>query len=163
LAFSVILWIIILAWLYVIMLKELKEVYDILIIIFCVIFVYLFKKYLWNTSVISALIWALWIFIFFYLQILFSKWRALWWGDLRIWIMVWLLLGMSYSFIGMFMTYLVWSILSILLILYKKLKEKKKKVSTVVPFGPFIWLWFFITIFFLEDINKLIEIYFGVL
>jgi hypothetical protein len=123
-----------------------------------------FKKYFLvpfsSVPMISGIIWALWIFIFFYLQILVSSWKWLGWWDLRIWIMIWLILWINYSLAWMMIIYLVWSILSISLISIKKLKYKKEKVSTLIPFWPFMWIWFFVTIFFLNDIAKIIEIYF---
>lgn len=153
-------------WLYTIMLKELKSIYDILIIIWSVLLIFIFKNFfqiqnLWDIPIISWIIWALWIFIFFYLQILLSDWKAMWWWDLRIWIMVWLILWVSYSIAWLFFTYLVWSIISIGILLYKKIKIKNKKIDTTVPFWPFIWIWFFITIFFLPQVKNFIEIYFN--
>jgi leader peptidase (prepilin peptidase)/N-methyltransferase len=161
---STILWILIIWLFYIIMLKELKSIYDIWLIILSIILIIWFKKYFSTLfgliPMMSGIIWALWIFIFFYLQIFISRWKWLWWGDLRIWIMIWLIFGISYSLVGMIIVYLTWSVLSILLIWIKKLKYKKKKVSTIIPFWPFMWIWFFITIFFLNDITKIIEIYF---
>jgi prepilin signal peptidase PulO-like enzyme (type II secretory pathway) len=161
---STILWIVIIWLLYIIMLKELKSIYDIWLIILSIILIIWFRKYFLApfslVPMLNWIIWVLWIFIFFYLQILVSKWMWLWWGDLRIWIMIWLILWMGYSLAGMMIIYLTWSILSILLISIKKLKYKEKKVSTIIPFWPFMWIWFFITMFFLNDIGKIIEIYF---
>lgn len=153
-------------WLfYIIMLKELDTFLDFIILASIPLIIFLFKHFfqiesLGNYPFISALIWAYWIFLFFYLQIFFSAWKALWGGDLRIWIMVWLILWISYSFIWMLLTYLVWSIISIIFIIYKKLRYKNKKISTIIPFWPFIAIWFFLTIFFLNDIQKIVEIYF---
>jgi hypothetical protein len=79
---------------------------------------------------------------------------------LRIWVMIWLLLWISYTFIWLLLTYLFWSIISISIILYKKLKYKKKKISHIVPFWPFIWMWFFATVLFLDSIVKITQIYF---
>jgi leader peptidase (prepilin peptidase)/N-methyltransferase len=162
---SIILWLIIIWELYIIMLKELQVIYDIWIIIFSIILIFIFTKYFDISPkvipMISWIIWALWIFIFFYLQILFSKWRALWCWDLRIWIMIWLILGMSYTIWGMMIIYLVWSILSILLLIFKNIKYKK--IETIVPFWPFMWIGFFLTIFSLPQITNFIEIYFTTL
>jgi prepilin signal peptidase PulO-like enzyme (type II secretory pathway) len=163
--FSIILWITIIWIFYVIMLKELKSIYDIWLIILSTILIIWFKKYFLTpfslVPMMSGIIWTLWIFIFFYLQILISKWMWLWWWDLRIWIMIWLILWINYSLAGMMIIYFIWSILSILLVSIKKLKYKKKKVSTIIPFWPFMWIWFFVTMFFLNDITKIIEIYFS--
>lgn len=149
---------------YLIMIKELDLKYDILIIFLSIFLLTIFLNYFWlgfwEIWIISWIIWALWIFIFFFLQIVLSGWKALWWGDLRIWIMIWLLLWISYSFAWIMITYLVWSIISIFIILVKYLKNKNKKINTQIPFWPFLWIWFFITIFFLDYIDKFITIYF---
>ena len=150
--------------LYIIMLKELDLIYDILllwlIIWSLILFKLIFNVELWNFSIINWVIWSVSIFIFFYLQIVLSKGRALWWWDLRIWIMIWLLLWISYSFAWMMITYIVWSIISILIITYQKFIQKNKKILTVVPFGPFLWVWFLITVLFQNYIINIIEIYF---
>lgn len=166
--FSILICIVILFWLYQIMLKELSVFADVSILIWSILLIVAFKYFfaidnISTIPLISWISWALGIFIFFYLQILLSKWKALWWWDLRIWIMVWLLLWISYSFAWMFLTYLVWSIISVWILITKKSKSKKKKVSTIIPFGPFIWVGFFLTIFFLPSIQKLIEVYFQIM
>ena len=163
--YSIILWIWIIWALYIIMIKELKIVYDILILILVVGSIVLFKL-LFNIDsysdipMLSWLIWAVWIFIFFFLQIALSGWRALGWWDLRIWIMMWLMLWISYSFAWMMITYFVWSIISIFIIILAKIKNKDKKINTEVPFGPFLWIGFLMCIFFLNDITIIIERYF---
>lgn len=149
--------------LYLIMLKEMDTKYDILIILTIITSLFLFKYFWINLSDISVLNWLIWavsIFIFFYLQIVLSKGRALWWWDLRIWIMIWLMLWISYSFAWMMITYIVWSIISILIIIYQKIILKNKKILTVVPFGPFLWAWFLITVLFQNYLINIIEIYF---
>jgi len=163
--YSILLWIFIISLLYIIMLKELKLVYDILILLLVVASLILFKFFFNITSfadipMLSWLIWAVWIFIFFFLQIALSWWRALWWWDLRIWIMIWLLLWITYSFAWMMITYFVWSIISIFIIIYQKIKNKNKEINTQVPFWPFLGLGFLICIFFLNNITNTIEIYF---
>lgn len=150
--------------LYTIMLKELDLIYDFLllwlIIWSLILFKYIFDLELWNFSIINWIIWAVSIFIFFFLQIVLSWWKALWWWDLRIWIMIWLMLWISYSFTWMMITYVVWSIISILIIIYQKIKNKNKEILNIVPFGPFLWIWFLITILFQNYIKNIIEIYF---
>jgi len=149
--------------LYTIMLKEMDTKYDILIILTIISFLLLFK-YFWinlsDISVLNWLVWALSIFIFFYLQIILSWGKALWWWDLRIWIMIWLMLWISFSFVWMMITYIVWSIISILIISYQKFIQKNKEILNVVPFGPFLWVWFLVTILFQNHITNIIEIYF---
>lgn len=149
--------------LYTIMLKEMDIKYDILIILTIITSLVLFK-YFWinlnEIAILNWLIWALAIFIFFYLQIVLSWGKALWWWDLRIWIMIWLMLWISFSFVWMMITYIVWSMISILIIAYQKIILKNKDVLTIVPFGPFLWIWFLITILFQNYLTNIIEIYF---
>ncbi|MDD2907621.1 MAG: prepilin peptidase [Candidatus Gracilibacteria bacterium] len=148
--------------LYIIMLKELKVIYDVLIFFVIILSLILLKNiFIVNLSslpIISGIIGALSIFIFFYLQIVLSGGKALGGGDLRIGIMIGLLLGISYSFAGMMITYFVGSIISIGIIISQKLK--KKEVLNVVPFGPFLGVGFLITILFQNHIANIIEIYF---
>lgn len=162
---SIILSFIIIWLLYIIMIKELHELWDILIILFCIISIYLFKIIFWvnlsDIAILSWVTWALWIFIFFFLQIIISKWAWIWWWDLRIAIFIWLILWTWLSFAWTMITYLVWSIIWIWLIIFSKIKNSfKKKFNTMIPFWPFLAIWFFITVFIKSDIIKLIEKYF---
>jgi prepilin signal peptidase PulO-like enzyme (type II secretory pathway) len=161
---AILLALLVILWLYNIMLKELSIVSDFFILAISILTIIWFKEYLWielrSVPILSSVVWALGIFIFFYLQIVLSKWRALGGWDLRIWIMIWLLLWISYSFVWLLLTYLFGSIISLLIILYKKIKYRKRRVSTIVPFWPFMWIWFFVTILFLDNIVKITKIYF---
>lgn len=152
---------IILTSFYLIMLKELKVIYDFLLIFAMIWLLFLSKNYFFTENfyqipMISSIIWAFWIFIFFFLQIVLSKWKALWWWDLRIWMMIWLLFWINFSFIWIAMWYLVWSIIWIFIII----KNFKKKEANIVPFWPFLWIWFFLTLFFHNYITIFIEKYF---
>jgi prepilin signal peptidase PulO-like enzyme (type II secretory pathway) len=163
--YAIILSLAILVWLYIIMLKELKIIWDLAILTISIIFIYLFKIIfnidLNDIQILSSIVWALGIFLFFFLQIWVSDWRAMWWWDLRIAILVWLLLAINLSFAGVMITYLVWSLVWIWIIIYSKIKNGiKKKVNTRIPFGPFLWIWFFITIFYQNQILNLMSIYF---
>lgn len=147
--------------LYTIMIKWLKEIYDVIVLIVIWLILYTYKVFFPETNftdnfILSWIIWAFWIFIFFFLQILLSWWRALWWWDLRIWIMIWLLLWISFSYIWIIITYLVWSIIWIFVLI----KNRKNKWPSVVPFWPFLWIWFLITLFFNEEIISFIRNYF---
>jgi len=165
---SILLSISIIVWLYFIMLKWLKEKYDILIvlaiILSLIIFKYTFAINLGDIAIFNWILWALWIFIFFFIQILLSWWAWIWWGDLRIAILIWLILWVSLTFPGMMITYLVWSVIWISLILYSKIKnfnnKKAVKFNTQIPFWPFLAIWFFITLFFQNNILELMRIYF---
>ncbi len=178
--YSLILLIISISWLYIIMLWELNDIIDTLILIFIISLICTFKIYFSNNTsdylAINSLIWALIIFIFFYIQYIiwvilhqiekrnkkkkdyrFQDW-IIWWGDLRIAIMVWLLLWMILTWPWLMMTYIVWTIISILFIIIQKLKNKQ--INTQVPFWPFLALWFFITIFYYKEFYSLVTIYF---
>jgi len=151
--------------LYIIMTKELKEIQDIIIlsIIICsiILFKYIFNINLSEIVIMNWIIWALWIFIFFFLQIIISKWAWLGGWDLRIAIFIWLILWISFSFSWTMLTYFAWSIIWIILIIISKFKNwLKSNFDTMIPFWPFLAIWFFINVLLLNDISKLIEIYF---
>jgi len=140
--------------LYLIMIKWLKEIYDVLImlsLIFILIFLklFLFQDYLIIdfTAINSFLGWLI-IFSFFLIQILISKWEWLWWGDLRIGLLVGLILWFNYILIWIFLTYLIGSFISIFIVILQKIS--KQDISKKIPFWPFIALGFLSTIFFQE-------------
>ncbi len=153
----------IIVWLYIIMLKWLKEIYDVLILILIIfsllIFKYIFDINLSDIAILNWLLWALSIFLFFFIQILISRWAWMWWGDLRIAILIWLILWTSLSFPWMMITYLVWSIIWLTMIACSKIKnlnnKKATKFESQVPFWPFLAIWFFITLFFQNRILEL--------
>jgi prepilin signal peptidase PulO-like enzyme (type II secretory pathway) len=151
-------------WLYIIMLKELKEIWDILIILISIWILFLYKTYFWinltQISIFDWLIWALSIFIFFFLQIVLSKWAWMWWWDLRIAIMIWLLLWTGLIFPWLMLTYMVWSIIWIAFVIYWKLNKKWTTMNAQIPFWPFLAIWFFITIFYNSEILNIMSIYF---
>ncbi len=155
-------YIFVLSSLYVIILKWLKELYDVLILSFCILLVVVLKNFLlidvYNIPVISSILWVLFIFTFLFLQIVVSKWTWMWWWDLRIAILMWLILGHTYSFSWVMLAYISWSIIWILIILIQKIK-KVQNINTVIPFWPFLWIWLFLTILFQKDINNFIFYY----
>lgn len=162
--FSIFTLILAILWFYIIMLKELDEIYDFLILVWIWVLLFFYKyffpeSFFSENTILSWIIWAYGIFIFFYLQIFFSGWRALWGWDLRIWIMIWLLLGINFSFIWIFLAYIIGSLIWIFFLI----KKKKDRKSTEIPFWPFLWAWFFITIFFSENLQNFIINYFGIL
>lgn len=150
---SIILWIIILILFYIIMLKWMDEIYDLWILAIIWLLLFAYKKFFPETdfssnSIISWIIWAYWIFIFFFLQIFLTKWAALWGWDLRIWIMIWLLLWINFSFIWIFSAYILWSLIWVFILI----KNRKNKWKNIVPFWPFLWSGFIITLFFWNEI-----------
>jgi prepilin signal peptidase PulO-like enzyme (type II secretory pathway) len=172
LALNMSVWLLILTiiGLYIIILKELETIWDILILVLLYSWIFWFNTFfikdfsLTTFPAISALIWALSIFTFFFLQIIVSGWRWMWWWDLRIAILVGLMLGSTFAFPGMMLTYFVGSCIWILFLVFQKIKQNKSKnaidsISTEIPFWPFIAIWFFLAIFFQEYIIELMEKY----
>jgi len=180
--YSVIILLISISGLYIIMLKEFSDILDTLILVSILLIIYIFKLFsqenLLNLTTINALIWALIIFIFFYIQYLlwivlhqiekkkkkkeeyrFQDW-IIWWWDLRIAILIWLLLGTYLAPAWLMITYLIGSIISIFILLIQKIYSKNWNINTQIPFWPFLAIWFFITLFFYKQINYLLKIYF---
>lgn len=181
--FLIIFWIIMISSLYIIMIKWLKEIYDIwilaLLIIWIIIIKYYFQIDLENTAIWSALLWSLAIFLFLFLQILVSSGTWMWGWDLRIWILIWLIVGINLSFQSMMVSYLCGSIIGIWIILYWKitqyyqmkksilnrskknnwLKEKKTTLNTQMPFWPFLAIWIFVMLFWWDVITFFVKNY----
>lgn len=156
---------IIIIWiLYIVMLKELHEFYDVLLLILAISILYTFKLITWinlsDVAILNWIIWVLIIFLFFFIQILISWWKWMWWGDLRIAIMIWLILWINFSFPWLMLTYLVWSVIWIWFIIQNRIKNKWTKLNTQIPFWPFLAIWFFVTIFYSMEISNIISMYF---
>ena len=163
------LWII--AALYTIMLTWLREIWDCIILMLCIwvlagyfILYVPYGFYSWNpvpfTALLSGSIAALWIFISFFLQIVLSRWRAMWWWDLRIAILMWLIVGTWFAFPAWMICYLIGSIIGIIIILRSKIKNWiSSQFQHQVPFGPFIASWYLTVLFFFPEISKFIEWY----
>lgn len=83
-------------------------------------------------------IWAVLFFVFFYVQILLTKWKWLGGWDLRFAIILWLLYWVS-IFSWIFTTYVIAILFSLWVIIYKK---KMKGIE--IPFGPILFLTYFI-------------------
>ena len=163
--FALLLWLCAsIGWLYAIMLAGLDEKYDLLILSWIIIGTIFIKSFLdltiSSSVMLSSLVWVLIIFTFFFLQIFVSKWRWMWGWDLRIAIVLWLLLG--HFFIGpwLFLTYISWSVIGIFVIVLHRLKKEQKGHMTEIPFGPFLSIWLFATLFFQDDISRIVQNYF---
>lgn len=161
---TIILWVFILWALYYVMLAGLKEIYDCIIVFACiwVIFIYLyyFQIAVSSSALLSGTIAALWIFISFFIQIILSGGRAMWAGDLRIAILMWLLVWSSFAFPAWMICYLVWSIIGIWILLrYKCIGTLQWAVKHEVPFGPFIASGYLAVLLFHPQISKFIEWY----
>ncbi|MGE4444147.1 MAG: A24 family peptidase [Candidatus Altimarinota bacterium] len=166
---------------YFIMLKGLKEIYDVLILLFIgAIFLFL-KFFLYidfeQSAIGSALIGSFFVFLFLFLQILVSGGTWMGGGDLRIAILMGLIAGISLSFHSVLSAYLGGSIVGILIIAYtktrnyyieqKKFLNKIKKVlglkpstvalDTKMPFGPFLALGIYMVLFFSDTLQNIIN------
>lgn len=151
--------------LYIIMFKELKLIYDFIILFWIWVIIYLFLN-LTNSSyldfiAINSSIWIILIFSFLFIQIAISDWKWMGWWDLRIAILLWILVWFSFSIETLFFTYIIWSIISVLILLIEKIKKWfSSQTNTQVPFWPFLALWFFTAIFMQKSFNELALFYF---
>ncbi len=150
--------------LYIIILKELHEAIDILLLSISIFILYLFKVFTWvnlsDIAILNWLVWVLAIFIFFFAQIIISRWAWMWWWDLRIAIMIWLILWVSFSFPWLMLTYFAWSIIWVWFLIHNRIKYKWQKLNTQIPFWPFLAIWFFLTIFYNNQISNIMSLYF---
>ncbi len=164
---SIVLCAAIIMWFYIIMIKELPEKYDLGILLLMWVFLFGFKQLAfssqmsaWDIPLVSGTLAAYCIFLFFFFQIYISwgTWMGGW--DLRIAILMGLLLGASFSFYGIMITYITGSIVGIGIVAYKKLIEGQKwRVNTMIPFWPFLATGIFITLLFYPYIDNFINLY----
>lgn len=92
---------------------------------------------------------------FFLFIVLISKGRWMGAGDIKLVLFMGMVLGWPNILAALFLAFLIGAIISIILIIFKK-----KKLQSEIPFGPFLSLATFITIFWG---NVLIEWYIGLL
>ncbi|MBW7954981.1 prepilin peptidase [Candidatus Gracilibacteria bacterium] len=166
---------------YFIMFKELKEIYDVLILTVIGVIFLILKYFLYinleQYAIGSAILAGYAVFVFLFLQIIVSRGTWMGGGDLRIAIFIGLLAGLSYSFYAVFLSYLAGSIIGLLIIGYQKTKNhyieqrrflnkfrkilglKKKNISleTKMRFGPFLAIGIYLVLFFDENIIKFID------
>jgi prepilin signal peptidase PulO-like enzyme (type II secretory pathway) len=150
--------------LYYIMLWGLDEKYDVLIFLSIIGWLLWIKYWFWieltALPMFSALIWVLCIFWFFLAQILVSKGKWMWAGDLRIAIVLGLLVGYSYWIPALMLTYFSGSIIWVGMIVYSKFIKKEKHFQSQIPFWPFLTIGLFLTLFFQNEIDTIISSYF---
>lgn len=99
-----------------------------------------------NIPVINALLGAFGIFAFFYLQIFVSGGRWMGGGDLRIALFMGLVAGAKIAALGLLLAYFSGSIIGIILLLYTRNR------NTEVPFGPYLALGLYISLFWYTPI-----------
>ncbi|MDD5213877.1 MAG: prepilin peptidase, partial [Candidatus Gracilibacteria bacterium] len=169
---------------YFIMLKGLREIFDVAIlsVIICTIVIikFYFGINLEQTAIGNAILGSLAIFLFLFLQILISSGAWMGGGDLRIGILIGLIVGLGFSFHSMMTSYLFGSFVGIGLIIYGKIRqhcnkkklniisrikklvgieEKKVTLDTKMPFGPFLALGIFVILFWGNLISEYLKNY----
>lgn len=157
----------ILGLLYVIMRAGLKEIYDILIVWLCMIILYVYisntgwvNGLLRDSALLSGTLAAFLIYLSFFLQIVLSGGRWMWAWDLRIAILMWLLVWLSFAFPAWMITYLAGSIIGIWIILYSKIRHGfKADFQHQIPFGPFLACGYLAVLFFNSHIQSLLQWY----
>jgi len=166
---------------YFIMLKWLKEIYDLLILLI-IWWIILFLQFWLNIDFTSNPIWlailgSYLVFLFLFLQIFISGGSWMWWGDLRIWILLWMIMWFNFSFQSVMVAYIWGSIIWIILILIHKIKNYyshvkiiKKEVMSIIwkeqnisfetkmAFWPFLAIWIYIILFFPNFIINIFSI-----
>lgn len=154
----------IILWLfYVILLAELKEVYDVLLLLFIGFLFWwtssFLGKWIFDFSLFSWMFWAFIIFVFFFLQILLSAWKWMGWGDLRIALLMGLVLGTERILYGLLLSYFIGSVIGIIFVLWQKIKKPWQKITTIIPFWPFLGIGMFLALCFSQNIEKWLYFY----
>lgn len=150
--------------LYYVFLAGLKEIYDCLIVIGVCIwlwaYMYFFDIWFQDSPILSGTLAALGIYLSFFLQIIVSGWRWMGAGDLRIAILMWLLVGVSFAFPAWMLCYIIGSILGIIILVQARVKKSRETgFETQVPFGPFIASGYLCVLFFHPQISSFIAWY----
>lgn len=105
-----------------------------------------FENEVLNIPLINASLGAFGIFAFFYLQIFASKGKWMGGGDLRIALFMGLVAGAKIAALGLLLAYFAGSIIGIGILLYNKNR------NTEVPFGPYLALGLYISLFWYTPI-----------
>ncbi len=85
--------------------------------------------------------------LFFYTIIIVTKGKGMGGGDVKLAFLMGLLLGWPVILLSLFLAFILGSIIGIFLILINK-----KKMSSMIPFGPFLIIGTFVGLFFGEEI-----------
>ncbi len=103
----------------------------------------------WLTSPLTnALLGAVIIFGFFYFQILVSNGVWMGGGDLRIAIFMGLVAGAKIAILGLFLAYIVGSVVGVGIIAIKRRRNIE------VPFGPYLAVGLYLALFFHTEILR---------
>jgi hypothetical protein len=156
-------------WLYAIMTRGMNEIYDVIVLIslWCIILAsnyFIFSRSmttLFESPLMSAILWAMSLFTFFFIQIIISRGNWMGWGDLRIAILWGFITGIYFTLPAGFITYISGSIIGIILLFLAKWKKwKENPFQHQIPFGPFIAMWYLWVMFFSPQISYIIALYF---
>lgn len=82
----------------------------------------------------------------------------IWWGDLRIALFIGLTLGTFHGILSFWFAYIIGSIVWILLIILNIIQWKE--TASQIPFWPFLWLGWLLSIIYFNEIEIIINTYF---
>lgn len=99
-----------------------------------------------NIPLVNALLGAFGIFAFFYIQILVSGGKWMGGGDLRIALFMGLVAGAKIAALGLLLAYFAGSIIGIIILVVTRNR------NTEVPFGPYLALGLYISLFWYTSI-----------
>lgn len=128
---------------------EILDKFSITLLIITLLFQFIFFR----GSIVESLIASFIGFAFFGIQFFLSKGKWIGGGDLRLGAIMGAILGYN-IFIALFLSYFIASIYAMPAI-YKKY-IKKEKVKSEIPFGPFLIIGTFITIYLGEKILEIL-------
>ncbi|HBB27064.1 TPA: prepilin peptidase [Candidatus Gracilibacteria bacterium] len=100
-----------------------------------------FDNQILNIPLINASLGAFGIFAFFYIQIVLSGGKWMGGGDLRIALFMGLVGGAKIAALGLLLAYFAGSVIGIILLLYNRNR------NTEVPFGPYLALGLYVSLF----------------
>ncbi len=155
--------------LYVIMTRWLREIYDLILLLWLWGILLASNYYIFSNSMtlpfesplMSAMLWAMALFSFFFAQIFVSGGNWMWAWDLRIAILSGMICGIYLTLPAGFITYISGSIIWVWLIMSSRaIHWFKNKMNHQVPFGPFIAAGYIGIMFFHTQISSIIALYF---
>lgn len=82
----------------------------------------------------------------------------IWTGDLFLAIIIGWTLWITHGIVAFFLAYILWSIISIIILIYKNF-TKQEKINQIA-FGPFLGLWFLLSLIFHKEITIFINNFF---
>lgn len=103
-----------------------------------------------DIPVINATLGSVLIFSFFYLQIVISEGKWIGGGDLRIALFMGLIGGTKIALLGLLLSYFIGSIIGIILLAINRHRD------TEMPFGPYLALGLYLSLFFYTPIMDFI-------